>query len=304
MWSQALLFLAMAGTFAGAEDQLRIGSWNIQNLGERAWGQHPKALAQHLWLAGLDLLVLQEIHETDGVPQRMGNKKLDEVFRLLNARSQAEWTYRLLPKNDPKDGRRLCAVAWNRKRVRLVGAPLRIAFKEADREVWRRPPYALKFSAGEGRSDFVLIPLHMKSNHDGAERARRMRAREARALAAVLPHLRRVFEDRDIILAGDTNSLSPDEESLAIFRRAGLNDLNAAGAATYVDGKASLDRFLVASEQAEFKFSRQYALTPADRRRHAGKLSDHYLILMAVRILEDDDPPPERPQTDVSHSPQ
>ena len=85
------------------EDHVRIGSWNIQNLGEREWGQHPKALAQHIQLAGVDLLALQEIHDDDGDPDKRTNTRLDRIVELLNAQPGHAWTYVLFPKRRPRD---------------------------------------------------------------------------------------------------------------------------------------------------------------------------------------------------------
>ena len=42
-------------------------------------------------------------------------------------------------------------------------------------------------------------------------------------------------------------------------------------------------------EEREFRYSRQYVLTPSDTANHVRRLSDHYLVLTTVRILPDDD---------------
>ena len=179
-------------------------------------------------------------------------------------------------------------VAWNAARVSPVGEP---AIIELDHEgrLWNRHPHAMKFSAGAGRTDFVVVVLHMKSNVDGLSRGKRQRAEEARVLAARLAALRTRLEDEDIILIGDLNCVDAREDALATFAAAGLRDLNAADTPTYRNGRSPLDRILVPDGQPEFRFARQYVLTPTDVGGHAGKLSDHFVVTAAFRILADDD---------------
>lgn len=288
-----VLSLAVAGLLPGAlgaDELLKIASWNIQNLGERDWGQHPAALAEQLALAGADVLALQEIHDTDGDPATRTSRELDALFERLNADPGQDWTYVLFPKANPRHRHQHTGLAWNRERVTRVGEPFAVPIDAgAEGAVWRRPPYAVKLSAGKGKSDLVLIPVHMKSNYDGAEGAREKRAREAALLAPALAAVKEHFSDGDLVVLGDTNCLDSQEPALLTLRQAGLSDLNQSDTATYRDGAAPFDRILVPAGQAEFRFSRQYVLYPSDPGAHFGRLSDHFLVMTAVRVLADDD---------------
>jgi predicted extracellular nuclease len=289
VFAVVLLLAASQGAFA--DDYVRIGSWNIEHLGKRAFGQHPKALAEHIELAAVDVLALQEIYDTDENDATRTNERLDAVFALINEHEGQDWAYTLLPKRQKDETYQLVGVAWNRHKVSKVGE-FSIPVEYASQYTWNRHPHAVKFSAGKGKTDFVVIPLHMKSNSDGVDIGREARAAEAAALVAKLDKVRQHFDDeQDIIIIGDTNCLDAAEDALSIYSDAGFVDLNAKDAITY--RKASyaspFDRILVPAEQAEFKYTRQYVLTPTDPQTHLGSLSDHFLVKAAVRVLADDD---------------
>lgn len=109
-----------------ADEYLKIGAWNIENLGARDFGQNAKALAEHLHLAGVDVLALEEIHDTDNNASTRTNAKLDEVFALLNQQPGQNWEYVLFANKDQTDKSQLCGVAWNKAKVSKVGNPFRI----------------------------------------------------------------------------------------------------------------------------------------------------------------------------------
>lgn len=283
------VLVALAST-ARAQGHVKVGAWNIENLGERQIGQDAPALAEHLRLAGVDVLALEEIHDTDAGNARR-NGKLDQVFALLNQQPGQDWDYVLFANRDQTDTSQLCGVAWNRERVTRVGEPFRIPVVDTPGDgfnSWDRHPHALKFSAGNGLTDFVVIPVHMKANT--APTARSQRAAEARELAAQLAGVRTRFRDSDIIIIGDTNCLNSNETALSVLAQAGFVDLNARDLNTFATGGAApFDRALVPSGQQEFRFSRQYTLVPSDRQAHNRALSDHFLILTTLRVMTDDD---------------
>jgi hypothetical protein len=121
----------------------------------------------------------------------------------------------------------------------------------------------------------------MKSNYGGVQAARQQRAVEAQTLIDRLEAVRTHFNDQDIIIIGDTNCLNADEDALEAIIDAGFTDLNAGDQGTFITG-APFDRVLVPTQQAEFRFSRQYILVSADVSDHDRFLSDHYLIQTAV----------------------
>lgn len=284
--------LAHSGAVRG-DEYIKVGAWNIQNLGDRTLGQFPAALAEHVLVADLDVLALEEIWDNDGDDARMTNTKLDETFQRVNEEPGCDWTYVLFPKRDPDELLQHVGVAWNRQSVQMVGEPLKIPVAYANAETWKRTPYAVKFSVRAGSSDFVLIPLHMKSNRpvDGLPEPAQLRNEEAAALAEQLDFVRQHFQDQDLILLGDLNCLQGDEPALQTLLAKGFKDLNNEDAVTYRTTKylSPFDRILIPDGQSEFRYSEQYILTPARGKQHFNRYSDHFLVLTALRVLADDD---------------
>lgn len=278
---------------AAADEYVKIGSWNIQNLGDRTLGQFPAALAEHVLMADADVLALQEIWDNDGDDARRTNTKLDETFARVNQHPGQDWTYLLFPKRDVSDSMQHTGVAWNRNRLEQVGEPWRIDVAYANSETWKRTPYAIKFRVREGSSDFVLMPLHLKSNRpvEGVPDPETLRALEATALAERLEEVRRHFSEQDLILLGDFNALKADEPALQAFTSQGFTDLNSEDAITYSTQRyrSPFDRILVPAGESEFRYSEQYILAPARSGKHFSRYSDHFLVLTAMRVLADDD---------------
>ncbi len=280
---------------SSADDFVRIGSWNIRHLSDTS-AQNAVALAQHIQLAGINVLALQEIHDTDNDADRITNVKLDEAFRRLNENSGQDWRYVLHPEREGVTRNQHVGVAWNSDNVTMVAAPLMIEVDYGGNdEAWKRTPYAVKFKTSDQMTDFVVVSLHMKSNSgdvNGSTAA--VRELEANALVEKLDNVREHFDDEDIILIGDTNARKNDEAALQAYANAGFKDLNASDSNTFrgffnnSERFAPFDRILV-PEETEFRFSEQYILRPADRRRHNQRFSDHWLIMTSVRVLSDDD---------------
>ncbi len=274
-----------------AVDYIKVGAWNVENLGDRTPGQFPIAIAEHIELSGVEILCLSEIHVRDAAADRK-NDILDTAFSLLND-SGSDWTYEVFPNRDPEDSSQLCGVAWNRKAVTRVGDAFQIGIR-AD-SLWDRRPHAVKFRGADGRTDFVLIPVHMKSNYDGAQIGRSKRKKEATALVSQLDAVRSHFTEpsqeteNDIIVLGDTNILDFDEAANEVFMDAGFRDLNSSDAPTFVRGTAPFDRIYVPMNEPETRYSRQYVLRATEAAEHEEYLSDHFLILTVVKILDDDD---------------
>lgn len=286
-------------------DEVRLGAWNIEHLGSperrsppaRNVAQKPEDLARYIAKSRVDVLALEEIGDTDGVATTRRNATLDRTFELLSV-DGASWKYVLLPKKDTTETFQLTGVAWNTARVQLVGEPFRIPVVDDpndDVDPWQRHPHGLKFTAGAGKTDFVVIPLHMKSNVGGAATANQ-RAKEAQMLVDQLPAIRNHFQDEDLVLLGDANCLKATEPALQSYRDAGLRDLNAADQpTTYRGGQydpAPFDRLLV-TDQTELRASRLEVLAPAtdaEHLEHKKKLSDHFLVATTITVGPDDDP--------------
>ena len=291
-WVTLLLFLFLLPGAIHAAAFIKIGSWNIENLGKRR-GQNAGALAEQIWLSGVDLVALQEIWDNDKEAATTTNIHLTRAINFMNRQTGSEWRYRLFPGRDPKVLGQHCGVAWNARKLSMVGEPHRIEVEYTNAETWKRQPHAVKFATEDGKTDFVVIVLHMKSNGvvENMPPPQAIRQQEAQALVARLAHVKRQFQDKDIVLIGDFNCLNDREPALEEYTTAGFRDLNARNAITYEKAgvRRALDRILVPSKQHEFRASRQYVMTPADPLDHRKRLSDHWLVLTTLRILPDDD---------------
>lgn len=287
----ALVLFGLVGELS-AKDYIRLASWNIENLGKRDFGQNRFAIADYLNLAGMDVLALQEIHDIDGRGAPYKNDKLKQVLDLLNEQDGHSWKYELFPKRNPNQTRQLCGIAWNSARVKKIGGTYKIPVDHRNDIQWKRHPHAVKFQAlGADKNDFVVISVHMKSNvrdeHDPLSPVDR-RASEADALADAFDKITSHFQDEDVIVIGDTNCKSANEEALTILKGVGLKDLNEKEGTTY-SSRASFDHILVPDSQQEFRYSKQYILTPSDPSGFDKAVSDHFLVMTSIQILDDDD---------------
>lgn len=283
---------------------LRLGSLNIEWLGQpehrkRPYNvpQDPAALADYLMASRVDVLALQEISDTDGQTGRRTNSILDRAFAIMRQRGAGDWAYALTAKLATLDVTQHVGVAWNRARVSLTGAPTRVNVAHPKyphpRESrmlssWVRQPYAMKFSTGAGRTDFVLIVLHMKSNVEGPL-TQVIRRDEAASLISQLPAVQNKHADRDVVLLGDTNFLSASEAAEQVFTSSGFRDLNAADLRTYFSG-APFDRIFVPEAQPEFTRSAQKVFRPGTGLQdYRTRISDHFLVFADINVLTDDD---------------
>lgn len=307
---------------------LQVASWNVEHLSGQPRAtrrQSAYALADHIEMAGVDVIALQEIYVTDDdevvqlfkgsppVPRATNstrrNSDLDVVCYLLKEHLDDEWQYLILANRAEDDDSQLCAVMWNTKRVQFVGhTPLNVQHVSGQMRLWDRRPHALTFKSSvrawrrsengdwtqldETRS-FTLIPLHMKSNVGGATLNRLVRGAEAKTLCDAIDAARGTL-DPSLILLGDTNVLSNDEPAIETLVTRGFIDLNNNDATTFWSkdfGESPFDRMFVATGRPEFKYSRQYILKSSDLQLHDRLLSDHYMIKMSVKDYVDDADP-------------
>ncbi len=308
---------------------LQVGSWNIEHLSgshRETKKQSAFALADHIEMAGVDIIVLQEIYvtpadeevritndgpviETSAQTDRR-NAELDVVCYVLEEHLGDPWFYAILPNRNEGDTSQLCAVMWNGNRVTLNKTmKIDVPHKVDGYNLWDRAPHALKFSTDmkvwrrnddmewheiEVQRSLIVVPLHMKSNYGGVTKNRPVREKEAEVLCAQLDTVRAELDDDSLILIGDTNILNNAEPALECFVNNGLVDLNNNDGSTYWSkqyGDAPFDRAFVAEGRKEFKYTRQYVLRSADLVAHDRFLSDHYMIKMSVKTYLDDDDP-------------
>ena len=312
------------------KDFLRIGSWNVENLGYRSYGrnapiasdqQAPENLADYILSSKVDVLAIQEVHDDDqkedndkgAAPWK--NKTMDKTLELLQKGTGDEWEY-LLTDPEPVNVRsQLTGVLWRKSRATFKGR-IKPDIKggehngQAKLTYWTRRPEAFHFSAGDKKSDFTLVPMHMKSNSGGNETARAMRKEEALQMLDAIKKIEGNFTgEKDIVLLGDTNILAPEQSVQETW--AGFTDLNAADMLTWMNPEwinatdspreyppAPFDRIFVPTGQPEFAKSAQKVHGPyaaggmteaAWTAEHVKLRSDHLLVWCDIAISTDDD---------------
>jgi endonuclease/exonuclease/phosphatase family metal-dependent hydrolase len=312
---------------------LQIASWNIEHLSGQPRAdrrQSAYALVDHIEMAGIDLLALQEIYLTSSDeevrmfpnqpvipshaedPQRR-NSDLDIVCYLLEEHlDDTAWKYLILPNRSAGDRSQLCAVLWNTTRLTLAAVrALGVVHSSNGMSLWDRKPHLVSFTtsiqvwrrdeAGEWEQQpetrtLSVVPLHMKSNYGGVTVNRRVRAAEAVTLCDALDAIRiEPNFDPSLMLIGDTNILKNDEPAIETFVSRGFVDLNNNDGSTYwsrdYPDASPFDRVFVAEDRPEFRYSRQYILRSSDLLQHDRFLSDHYMIKVSVKDYVDDADP-------------
>lgn len=285
---------------------LHLGSWNIEHfgLGDPAHldNQNRYAVSRHIQLAGVDVLALQEAYVTNAEDFQRGevgaNRHLDGVVELLLEQTGDQWHYELFRNRHRNEMTQLCGVMWNASRVDREGPSLRLDVRhEAPTDdgrtlrLWNRVPHAVKFSAGTGKIDLIVVVLHMTPNTDQRRLAERTRLEEVRALLSSLPDTLEELEENEVVLLGDTSCSGRLEPAIQELVRGGFEDLNADDEPTFVRGNAPFDRIFVPStvELRAFRFSRQYILRSASPLSHDRVLSNHCVVKTAVTVLKADD---------------
>jgi len=312
---------------------LQIASWNIEHLSGSPRAQRRQsvyALADHIEMAGIDLIVLQEVYLTpedeevrlfDDQPiiesraeSSRRNADLDCVCYLLEEHLDTPWKYLVLPNKKAGDRTQLCATMWNTSRLTLGEVRALEVLHDVEHNgygslsLWDRRPHLLSFTseipvyrrseAGEWKRvresrTISVVPLHMKSNYGGVTRNRLVRAEEASTLCDGIDRVRDEI-DPSLMLLGDTNILRNDEPAIETFVTRGFIDLNNDDSATYWSreyGESPFDRVFVAEGRREFRYTRQYVLRSSDLDQHDRFLSDHYMIKVSVKDYVDDADP-------------
>jgi len=302
-----------------AASSVRIGTWNIEWLGKpddrsgvaKGVAQSADDLADYVIASKVDVLALEEIvSNRPGKPIR--SPEIEAMIAKMKERDAGAWEYVLNP--GINDGDQLTGVMWNTGKVTALNAkggawnsqsdsPMRLNIGKVRSSqsgyLWNRPPHAIKFVVGsptEKKTDFVLIPIHMKADYQGQFSAHRRE--EAEALVAQLPAVRKAMSDEDVVILGDSNCPSPSEPALRVLTDAGYLDLNANGKSTHWRGEGSMDRAVVPAKQPEFAgsgtaftvFADEYQrVKRIDAKEFKRRFSDHYLVYTDVAVMADDD---------------
>ncbi len=288
---------------------VRIGAWNIEWLtqSDKRYGdaqgktQTAEDIADYIGAARVEVLALEEICPTnlsdpkEYDPEEDGpldNSVLREALAILSKKTRSEWAFRLFPNNDgTKATNQLTGIAWDTTRLTVLGDSWPVI--EYDKSIgthWYRPPHATAFSTGEGMTDLVIIPIHMKAYDD--ESSANQRAMES---AELVQAIAQNPGDPDILIIGDSNCHKGDEQAIKNYAAAGFIDLNRRDLSTHV-GNAPLDRVFIPDGQPEFakKFFQVFDKPYMARRRLSvlefrDRYSDHYMVITTVKAEEDDD---------------
>jgi hypothetical protein len=151
------------------------------------------------------------------------------------------------------------------------------------------------FCAGKGKTDFLVLPLHLKANTNASYA--RHRAEELDDLVRKLTDVDKFFRgEKDLIMLGDTNIQSAQEEAVAVLEDAGFKDLNKHDADTHsAKGIQPFARIFVPRAQPEFERARMEALVEFQKRERLSffeyrqRYSDHYVVVTTLRVGDDDD---------------
>ena len=288
---------------------VRIGAWNIEWLAQpdKRYGeaqgktQTAQDIADYIAAARVEVIALMEICPTNlsdpkeydpEVDGPLDNTILREALAIVSKKTKSEWEFRLFPNNDgTKANHQLTGIAWDTTKLTAIGDswPV-IEYDKAKRTYWYRPPWATAFSTGEGMTDLVIIPIHMKAYDD--ESSAQKRAMESAELVEALAQAQ---GDADTLIIGDSNCHAGDEQAIQNYAAAGFIDLNKRDLSTHV-GDAPLDRVFIPDGQPEFakKFFQVFDKPYMARRRLSilefrDRYSDHYMVITTVKAGEDDD---------------
>lgn len=280
-------------------DVVRVGAWNIEWLGSpenrsgpaREFAQFPEVLADYVLSAGVDVLGLAEIAATNEEPP-LRSAILDRVFEIVKEKGGGTWEHELFPARTGRNQN--LGIAWDATRVQRIGAARVVCAPDERGETGEiylsRTPHAVTFRAGDAQTDFVVVPVHLKSNRGGDFATHR--AKEAEFLLTALPA---AAVDPDVIIIGDFNCSNAREPAPAALAGAGFVDLNASDASTHWRYGA-LDRGFVPAAQPEFarrefEVVREEYLSARQMDAEAFKkhLSDHFMVVTQVQVGPDDD---------------
>ena len=298
--------------------EVTIGAWNIEWLGYPEMRSRPgkdkaqkiEDLVEEIHKSDVSVLSLEEIG-VDSI-KTLKSKQIDQVVDQLAKKHDQNWQYVLFPKSDYPAGTedfivrgQHIGLAWRTDVASMVGKPFAVntgVNKTYGNKFWERKANAVKLSFGQGKTDIVFIPVHLKSNRNenvsDPDWTKKHRAAETAVLAAELANLKKALQDEDIVVLGDTNFLADDNLGSDNLVKVGFRDLNASDEGTTANwgegySSAPFDRIFVPLDQMEFKASvlkvQRPGTTDDEIRNYRRTFSDHYLVTCKVQITNDDD---------------
>ena len=185
--SKLLVFLLCWLTCSIAAAELRLASWNIQNLG---WNNDKSYEAVARVASQFDFIAIQELMNEDG---------LTALVDELETKTNESWGTMFSAPLGTSRYREKYAFIWREGVIEYVdGAVLHLD----DREQFAREPYSARFYAPELDLNFIAATVHITYGERVTDRTP-----EVRALAAYWEWLADIYpEDRNQrILFGDFN---------------------------------------------------------------------------------------------------
>ncbi len=189
-------------TATGSDSPIRIGTWNLENLGSRdqARSQADFAkIAQVIRQSEVQVLALQEVNGAQPLRQL-----LQELGSDYSALVGTSGLYR-------SQGKRIgLGFLWNHRQVQLLHCDelQDLPRRSQGLPIFHRLPLSAAFavldSQGKRRLDFRAVNIHLKASFD--EESQKKRLAEVQELRRYLQGLlKEPDEDRDILVMGDFN---------------------------------------------------------------------------------------------------
>lgn len=198
--------VALGARLPRPKDKVRVGTWNIRWFPDGKPGNRPAAVGTNVaWLActlaWLDVDALS-VQEFKGTP--WAREQAQVLLTTLDELTGGSWQLRL----DDCDRRssQHVGVLWRGDRLR-AGKALVLAELNPHAEACKdqlRPGLALSLTRPSG-IDFTLVSVHAKSGTKARDLG--LRQKSAARLVGVVERLAREFDDRDVIFAGDFNTM-------------------------------------------------------------------------------------------------
>jgi hypothetical protein len=216
----------------------------------------------------------------------------------MNKQPGNAWKHVLFPKMRAGDPGQWTGVAWNASKLKPVGdifqIPVSHMRSSKDSNLWDRNMHAMMFSAGEGKTDFLVMVMHLKANTSASYAAHR--EEEIKDLVDRLGQLEKPFpKERDYVFVGDTNMEEVKEPGSALLEKSGFRNLNIGLDTHTARGEQAFDRIFVPKDQPEFKDSKMEALSDFQKKENLSfyefrkRYSDHYIVVTEISIMDDDD---------------
>ena len=233
---------------------VRVGTWNMDY-----WEPHklygtkaklPENMAKYIADANVDILALLEVSSsgTNELGQLKSNS-LDKVFSSLNKITSENWKYCVF--TNMTDFNLHVGIAWNEQKIEMIAdylVPVKHKLKQPRMRLWLRPPHAIKFSVKNNPTEFIVIPIHHKSNREGD--CSQKRYFESCELARAIPKIKEVLKNDNIIITGRIFE-NHSEIGATKYINAGLVDINPNDKITAYNSM-SLGRIYVSKDKPEF----------------------------------------------------